>query len=198
MRRRQLGFNILELMLVIGIVGLLTAFALPALSGFVASSRMTASANDLLIAVLAGNAEAIKRRATVTFCHSADNAADTPTCDLGDGGWEDGWVVFHDVNGDAVVDADDEIVLRHAALPGTQFVVAEAGFEKLVQFTAQGRIVNGDGALTTAHLLICDDRGNVDTGAGVSAARAVLLSRTGRATLFRDQDYIDDLTVECE
>ena len=58
-------------------------------------------------------------------------------------------------------------------------------------------VVDVAGVSVNAHLLICDDRGNANLGGNRSAARALLLTRNGRARLFKDLDYITALAEDC-
>jgi type IV fimbrial biogenesis protein FimT len=201
MRYRQSGISLLEVMAVVVIAGILLGLGMPSMLAFVQNGRMTTAGNDLLTAVMAGNAEAVKRRTTVTICRSASPLADAPSCNTGAGGWEDGWIVFVDDDADFVRDAAEEVTLRHAPLSGSLRIVAEIeGLEDAMQFSAVGRLSDGDGvAVADSNLLICDERGNVASGSadGSSTARAIRLSRIGRATLFRNKTYIDALDVGC-
>jgi type IV fimbrial biogenesis protein FimT len=198
MPKHHQGFSLIETMLVLAVIGTLAAWGVPALGGWVANARMTSAGNDLLTAVLAGHAESVKRRARVTLCRTADSEAATPACDGGSGGYHTGWIVFSDDDGDGVVDSGtDEVIVRHGRLTGTLEVIADAAVEDGVQFTSAGTMTDLAGVSINAHLLICDDRGNEDLGGNRSAARAILLTRNGRARLFKDLDYISALGVAC-
>jgi type IV fimbrial biogenesis protein FimT len=194
MHKRPSGYSLLEVMAVVAIIGVVSMLAFPAMNTFLLNARMTAAGNDFLTGVLAANAEAIKRRSTVTLCRAASPLADSADCTTGSGSWATGWIVFDDLDGDADVDTGEEILLRHGALGGTLTVETDTGLEDALTFSATGRLgVSGN-------LLFCDERGNVDASDAandVSTARAVLLSATGRATLFRRKSYIDGITPEC-
>ena len=72
---------------------------------------MTNNSNAIVAAIQIAKSEAIKRQGFVTFCRSANQT----TCDKDDDDntWEDGFIVFFDVDSDRVVDAGDgDIVLR--------------------------------------------------------------------------------------
>lgn len=66
-RRRAAGFTLIELMVVVAILGILTALAAPSLSEVIASQRVSAAATDLHLALLKARAEAIKRNTAVTL-----------------------------------------------------------------------------------------------------------------------------------
>ena len=64
---RSKGFTIVELGVVLAIVGLLAAMALPNLRDFVARMRIKTAAGDLHMALLYARNEAIKRNSDVTL-----------------------------------------------------------------------------------------------------------------------------------
>lgn len=59
--RRQRGFNLLELVVAMSIVGILAAIAVPNLRDFLTRNTVSANANDLIAAIRLARAEAVKR-----------------------------------------------------------------------------------------------------------------------------------------
>ena len=110
MKKRNRGFTLLELMVVLVIAGVLIGVGVPAFRNFIMDARMTSTANDLIAALHYTRSEAIKRRAAVSMCATADALAANPVCTeatLPPAEGEDpevpsvaGWVVFVDSNGD--------------------------------------------------------------------------------------------------
>ena len=234
------GFTLLELMLVLVLAGIILGLGIPAMGNFIRNSRVTAAANDVMVAMHFARSEAIKRRSRVVVCSSADAMATAPQCAAsalltgwivfvdsnGNGQWDDDWT-FNDVDGDGnqdveetdansdgVWDPDDPaedidgdgnqdvlepdveevVLLQHEPLPAG--IVARSSVSPL----AITYLDNGTAAATTAgQLVICDSRGNVPSGGQLSAARAIAISPTGRASVSRDlqaiQDLIDALSV---
>jgi type IV fimbrial biogenesis protein FimT len=77
---RVAGFSLIELLVVIGIVGVLMAVGLPSMSDFVKSQGPKTAASDLFSSLALARGEAIKRNASIDL---TPNAAD----------WAGGWVV---------------------------------------------------------------------------------------------------------
>jgi type IV fimbrial biogenesis protein FimT len=104
--KRQMGFNITELMIVVAIVAILMGIGVPSYRYITNSYRMSAEVNGLLGDLQYARSEAIKEGQTVTTCVSTNGTACT-----GGTAWAGGWIVFSDPNGNATVDAG-ETVLR--------------------------------------------------------------------------------------
>jgi len=87
------GFTIVELMVVVAIVAILAAIALPSFNSSMRNSRVTSQTNDFLTAINLARSEAVARSRGVTIC-AADTAAGTPAACGSD--WSQGWVVIVD------------------------------------------------------------------------------------------------------
>jgi type IV fimbrial biogenesis protein FimT len=85
----QRGFTLLELMVTIGMAGILFGVGVPSFVRLVESNRATAHTNELVNAVNIARSEAIQRGETITVCSSTDAA----TCST-DVDWSTGWVVL--------------------------------------------------------------------------------------------------------
>lgn len=198
--RRQAGFTLLELMLVVALAAVILGIGAPNFRQFLLNNRMTGAANDMLAAIHTARSEAIKRHQQVVMCFSANPTANVPAC-AGDG--TQGWIVWvddrdpatpeaNDNNG--VPNADEPIIVRHNAIPvsiqtrstpaGNAGYVAfnTAGFSR--QIAALGTRING--------VVLCDDRGNTAVGGSdLSAARGLIVSPTGRPRVTRFKTEID-------
>ena len=104
--KRQTGFTVTELMVVVAIVAILMSIGVPSYRYITNSYRMSAEVNGLLGDLQYARAEAIKEGQTVTTCVSTNGTACT-----GGTAWASGWIVFSDPNANATVDPG-EIVLR--------------------------------------------------------------------------------------
>ena len=193
----QRGFTLYELMLVVGIAGLLIGLGVPGLTQFVRSNQLTSAANDMLAAIHLARAESVKRRLPTEMCFTQDPTAATPVCN---GNGTQGWVVWvDDANPDAsnandnngVVNTNEPILLRHGALPTVISIVSKpAGNAGYVAFQDTGFVkVAGD---DLAGLVLCDpNKGNAaQYGANASTARGLLISAVGRPSVTRVVDTI--------
>ena len=86
--RKTRGFTIFELMITIGVAGVILSVGVPNFIGFVQNNRAVNDTNDLVTSLNLGRSEAIRRGSTVTLCSSTDGA----TCSASND-WSTGWIV---------------------------------------------------------------------------------------------------------
>jgi type IV fimbrial biogenesis protein FimT len=101
------GFTLIELLTVITIVAILMALGVPSYQYVTNANRISGEVNGLLGDMQYARSEAIKEGQTVTVCSSANST----TCS-GIPGWQNGWIVFSDVNGTGAVDSASDTILR--------------------------------------------------------------------------------------
>jgi type IV fimbrial biogenesis protein FimT len=111
--KRQTGFTITELMVVVAIVAILMGIGVPSYRYITNSYRMSAEVNGLLGDLQYARSEAIKEGQTVTACVSTNGTQCT-----GGNAWARGWIVFSDVNGNATVGAGDVVLHVQGAFAG--------------------------------------------------------------------------------
>lgn len=104
-RLRALGFSLVESLIATAIAGVLAASALPRFADALDQQRLTAAANELVLAVNLARAEATARKTRVAIAPRAGND------------WTAGWRVFVDQNRDGRLDPDEPIVRDFAAAP---------------------------------------------------------------------------------
>lgn len=160
---RQHGFTLVELMTTLAVFALLLAIMVPSYSDMTLGSKLRSQANDLVAGALLARSEAIKRNSVVRMCVSTDGAS----CIAG--GWEQGWVVFHDANDNGAMDAGEAVLLQHQA--------AAFGF-KITGTVASVRFLGTGVGATPATLTAC--RATPSVG---SQEREVSISLTGRTSV---------------
>lgn len=176
----------LELMLVVGIVGLLLAIAVPAMGDFIRNSRITGAANDVMGGFHLARSEAIKRRDFVTLCTSANSQAANPACAASD--LLTGWIAFVDTNQSGQRDVGEDVLMQHEAM-NVQITAQSSVDPFAVTYGMNGLATNPN----AAQLVLCDERGNTPAAGELSAARGILVSVTGRAGVTRNLDEIQTL-----
>ena len=189
MKAKQSGFTLVELMFTITVLAVLLGIGVPNFRDFIRNSRLTSAANDLLADLNLARSEAVKRRVPVTLCKS-DGAA----C-VDDASPFRRWIVFVDdanpavsvnTDGNGIRDAG-EVILRdrtvsdtlNAPAAGHAAVYLPSGFPAVVADLTQ--------------VIFCDSRGTAISVGGVSAARGLTISATGRPAVTRDKATIDGL-----
>ena len=175
------GQTLLELMVTLGIVGVLASVAVPSFSRLVLDGRRAAVVNDVVTALLLARTEAIKRRQPVIACGVRDangNGVLEPaerTCVGPD--WSRGWVVgaWRDANGDQRVDADELAVLREHLSDVPGIAVRAGPFTATPAVAPAGTAIakpfgqrSGNGTIT-----VCDRR-------GPAHARGIVVAGSGR------------------
>lgn len=191
----EVGFTLLELMIVLALAAVILAIGAPSFTEFRRNGRLTADANDLLTAVQVARTEAMKQQRTVSLCASVDPLAAAPACS-GSGDFT-GWIVFADPDSDCTVAGAAEVAQaggRPAADRGNVVSVADGA---CLSFGANGFLLNAPPA-TARHMVYCDERGfALQGGTGQSAARGIEVSRTGRGEVVRDPTRLASWGLTC-
>ena len=163
------GFTLIELLLVVALVAILQSLAAPSLAGMANSMRLSTATNSLFSSLHLARSEAIKRNSRAVVCKSATGDA----C-ITSGGWEQGWIVFHDVNNNASLDAGEAILSREQALPHPIQLTGNGPVASYVSYTPMGTTSYTSGAFQAGTLTIC-----AHSSTSV-AAREIKISSTGR------------------
>jgi type IV fimbrial biogenesis protein FimT len=122
------------------IVAILLAIGVPNYRYITNSYRMSAEVNGLLGDLQFARGEAIKEGQTVTACVSRDGA----TCDAGSTTWQEGWLVFQDLNNDQTVDPGETVLHVQQPFSGTDTFISTNGVSA-VTFNREGFAVAAGG-----------------------------------------------------
>jgi type IV fimbrial biogenesis protein FimT len=142
---RQAGFTLTELLVVTAIAAILLGIGAPSYRYISNSYRISSEVNGLLYDLQFARGEAIKEGVTITACVSRDGA----TCDAGSITWQEGWIVFQDLNNDQTVDPGDAVLHVQSAFGGTDTFVASNGVSS-VTFNREGFATAAAGGFPSA------------------------------------------------
>jgi type IV fimbrial biogenesis protein FimT len=168
-RRAQRGITFIELMIVLVIAGILMGTAVPSFMGVIRSTKLTNSANDLFASLTLARSEAAKRHDRVALCKSADGKSCAMT-----GGWEQGWIVFHDANDDGKREDDEQVVSRVDPLPKDMRLSGNLNVSKYVSYAPTGETKLASGAFQAGTITLCN------VASGKEDARQIVLNSIGR------------------
>jgi type IV fimbrial biogenesis protein FimT len=166
---KERGFTLVEAMVVVCIAAVIASLAAPAFTEMMDAHRRISAVNRLVASLHLARSEAIKRNGRVVLCKSPDLAA----C-AGKGGWDQGWIVFHDLNNNAQLDAGEWLLLQQGPLAPGLHLSGNRPVASYVSYGAVGRARLTSGAFQAGAFTVCPGNG---TTANI---RKVILSPTGR------------------
>ncbi len=179
MKHAALGFSMLELLITLAIVALIAMVGVPNFQSAISNSRLTASINELVTTFNTARSEAVKRNRSVTVRKTGTN-------------WEEGWIVFVDMNADGALDGagdssacasgNDCILKTQEALPnGYSLRPSGTAYNNFVRYTPNG-FKNGTAGVT---FYLCDTSSSTPKA---GTARVLILNAIGRARMGVDDN----------
>lgn len=195
--RKNTGFTIIELMVVVVMVSILGMLALPAMNSFIMNGRIRSVADNLAGTLNLARTEAVTDRQTARICIRARSVDDSDNGCTGSD-WAKGWIAWEDADGDGSVDAGEKI-LRKVPLPKNAGSLEQnvtvaltdpaSGYATLahswLRFGLDGALVRAD-ATENAGLafLICDSTRAVKEGrlVEIAAVGRVSVTKSNRCT----------------
>ena len=171
MKQKTSGFTLIELIIAMGILGILVSIAAPGFKDSMKDKRLTAGANDFISALQYAKSEALSVSDEVTICPK--NTASTDCSGAAD--WGQGWLIFVDADNSQTVTNAEEILNIHDAIAADITVKGKGagGAPLTITFSPSGR----PDYTSIQSLVICDDRGFI------YQSKAIFLSFTGRGSV---------------
>jgi type IV fimbrial biogenesis protein FimT len=170
--RRNAGFSLPELLVVMAVAAVLLALAVPSFGAMADTVRLNALQSDLLAHLQLARSEAIKRAGRVALCKSADRRSCATA-----GGWEQGWIVFFDANNDGVRDAGETLIQSGDGSARGLLASGNQNVARYVSFDRNGEARTVTGAFQAGTITMCR------ASAGAAGARQIVINAFGRPRL---------------
>ena len=175
LKQSHRGFTIVELMVGVGILGIITVLAIPSLSDFLVRMRVDNEISQIHRVILTARNEAINKGINITVCPL--NAANTCTAN-----WQNEISVFIDLDGDNIYEPSPGNVTDETLLKVKNAIAAG---DQLTWSGGNPIIYAPTGGITGAGGLFSYCPSNED-----DMARGVIIAATGR--LYQTSDIDSD------
>ena len=144
---KHTGFTLLELMVLIAIIGVVTAIGVPSYRSMMVTNELVDTVNSLQISLKLARSEAVSRGQNAIVCSSVNiNSAGSATCSKLDGNWAEGWIVGIDLDGDGnIKEATGELLWAHKMEDDSQITITpfNTAFNQQVTYNYTGWITAG-------------------------------------------------------
>ena len=156
-------------MVTLSLTALSAAAGVPMLKDVANAMRLNSASEGYFHGLMLARSEAIKRGGRVVLCKSTDAA----TCTT-QGRWEQGWLVFHDVNNNAKLEAGEAVLARQEALPKGVRLIGNQPVASYVSYTSLGNTVTPGGGFQAGTFTLCNQ------SAGQTDGREIVIASSGR------------------
>ena len=139
-----MGFGIIELMVVLGVAGILLTIGVPLFNNLIADNRLLSEVFALRATLSNARTEALTQRSFVTVCRSSDGASCT-------GNWNQGYIAFTDFDGDGTLDPNGpggDKIIQAKVLDNSTLDITYSNGANRVRFNSRGNALGFSGTIT--------------------------------------------------
>ena len=140
------------------------------MNGMVQRQRAASLTTIFISSLHLARDEAIKRNGRAVVCKSATGSACTTA-----GGWDQGWIVFHDANNNASYDVGESLVQHQLGVASGLRMTGNQPVANYVSYSASGTAKLTSGAFQAGTFTLCPLAGDQ------AEPRKIVLSPAGRA-----------------
>ena len=183
--RHERGFNLMELIVMVTIIAILSAFSVPQFNSLIRNQAILGVSTEMLATMQTARTEAIKRSEVVKVCFFTEGEDDCK-----DPGYLSGSAnstdnidflkTFFDKNDNNAFDAGDTLIAESGRFRNGIYLRQESGknIKGSIEFTQRGLLnFESNSSLTAAYILVCDDRADDAVG------RMLTLTASGRSSI---------------
>ena len=156
----QCGFTLIEILVTLTVAAILIGVAAPQFSKIMKSNRLTTSVNELVHSLNLTRSEAMKSN-RASICVSTNQSSCTG------GNWDEGWIVFNDLNGNCSLDGNEHVIYAKDSL-NNKFNVNNIQNSPCVTYSGEGFLFPA-GSLAT--FTFCEPDADI-TGKIISVIRS--------------------------
>ena len=166
-KHKNLGFTLIDQMIVLSIVMILIGQALPSISSTLKKNQIASIYNEALAALNYARSIAVTTGSWATLCKS--NQAATACATSQGTAWGNGWIVFADSNNDGVINKQEKIHLQNNTI-SSQILINYSRTNNRITYGAEGYAVGYNGKIS-----FCDAQQQIN--------KTMVISNSGRIRL---------------
>lgn len=149
-RKSVSGMTLTEVLVGVFLLAAGMTMAVPAFSGLLERVRLRSGTDALMTGLRLTRLEAIRRNGRVVLCKSDSGHVCTRAQ-----GWEQGWIIFHDVNGNSDLDPEEDVLFREPPMDPGLKLVGNSPVSNYIAYNGLGRTSLTSGAFQAGTITVC-------------------------------------------